>query len=548
MLARRTAHIFGGPNWRWFAAVGLLAFVLAAPFALVDVPPVLDYPNHLARYFVLAHPDDPVLSLMYAPRWGIQPNLGMDILGAAMLRMTDVYLGGKILLALSLFAPVVGVMAYHRVAFGRTSYWPLGAGLVAYNGVFFLGFMNFLLSLGLALIAGAGWIALRRRELLLARIAVGAFATAAIFFCHILGTVLFAVLIGADEASLLWKRLNSGSLNTKGLACAAGTVAAALSPAVILYCLSPLNARADSVGDWRGISKLWRILTPFMTTSAELTLITAIAVVALLILLRRQFQFAPGVPLALAGLVLAFVVCPSSMKGGAFIDMRFALMIALLLFAGIQPSLSIGEATLTSVAVATLIVLRSGYVGMTWLDHRHDLADLRAAIAQVQPRARVLAARGRPGHEADPEPANRALPGIYRLDGHLAGLLVIERRAFWPLLFADPAQQPLAVRPPFDRIAQPMSEPIEWQWIAQDTLPAEALQRAPYLDQWQRKFDDVLLIDRPEATRSSAALFPVYRGSYVELYRVDHPTDPDQHQSHAETTGGAGSKPTSIDQ
>jgi hypothetical protein len=552
MLARRTAHIFEGRDWRWFAAAGLLAIVLAAPFALVDVPPVLDYPNHLARYFVLAHPDDPILSLMYAPHWGIQPNLGMDILGAAMLRMTDayigVYAGGKILLALSLFAPVIGVMAYHRVAFGRASYWPLGAGLVAYNGVFFLGFMNFLLSLGLALIAGAGWIALRRRNFLLTRIAAGALATAVIFFCHILGTVLFAVLIGADEASLLWKRLSSGSLKSKDLAGAAGTVAAALSPAVILYCLSPLNARADSVGDWRGIAKIWRILTPFMTTSAELTLATALAVVALLILFRRQLTFAPGVPLALAGLVLAFVACPSSMKGGAFIDMRFALMIALLLFAGIQPSLSTREAMLASVVVAALIMLRSGYVATSWLEHRHDLADLRAAIAHVQPGARVLAARGHPGDQADLQPANRALPGIYRLDGHLAGLLVIERRAFWPLLFADPAQQPLAVRPPFDRIAEPMSEPVEWQWIAQDTLPAEALQRAPYLEQWQRKFDDVLLIDRPATTQSSAALSPVYRGSYAELYRIDHKADPASVESHAEATGGAGPKPTTAEE
>lgn len=525
MHASRTAHIVEGLDWRWIMAAGLLAIVLAAPFGLVDVPPVLDYPNHLARYFVLAHPNDPVISLMYAPRWGIQPNLGMDIIGAAVLRITDVYVGGKFLLALSLFAPVIGVMAYHRVAFGGYSYWPLASGLVAYNGVFFLGFMNFLLSVGLALIAGAGWIALRRRNLLLTRIATGALATAAIFFCHILGTVLFAVLIGADEASLLWKRLNSGSLKAKHLASAASTVAVALSPAIILYLLSPLNARADSVGDWRGVSKLWRTLTPFMTTSAELTLGTAIAVVALLILLRRQLQFAPGVPLALAGLVLAFVVCPSSMKGGAFIDMRFALMIALLLFAGVQPSLGIQQATVTGLVVAALIVLRSGYVATTWLDHRHDLADVRAAIAQVQPGARVLAARGHPGDQADLEPANRALPGIYRLDGHLAGLLVIERRAFWPLLFADPAQQPLAVKPPFDRIAQPMSEPIEWQWIAQEALPAEALQRAPYLDHWQQNFDAVLLIDRPATTRSPPALSPVYRGSYAELYRIDREAD-----------------------
>jgi hypothetical protein len=541
----RAAGIVDAPNRPWFMAAGLLAIVLAIPFFLVDVPPVLDYPNHLARYFVLAHPDDPVLSRMYAPHWATLPNLGMDIIGAAMLRVTDVYLGGKILLALSLFAPVIGVMAYHRAAFGGNSYWPLASGLVAYNGVFFLGFMNFLLSLGLALTASAGWIALRRRKLLLTPIAAGALAAATIFFCHIFGAILFALLIGADEASFLWKRRNSGSLKTNDLACAGGAVATALSPALVLYLLSPLNATANSVGEWRGLPKLWRILTPFMTTSAELTLMSGVIVVSLLILLRRQCQFAPGLPLALATLVLAFVAAPSSVKGGTFVDMRFALMIGLLLFAGIQPHLSARQATLTGLVFAALIVLRSGYVGTTWFDHRHDLADLRAAIAEVQPGTRVLAARGQPGYMADLQPANRALPGVYRLDGHLAALLLIERRAFWPLLFADPAQQPLTVRPPLDRIAQPTSEPVEWRWLGQEALPPEALQSARYLDHWQRDFEQVLLIDPPAEMQSHPALSPVYRGSYAQLYRIDHQPGLDQRQpqSQQQATGSAGPQP-----
>ena len=137
-----------------------LAITLVIPFFLVDVPPVLDYPNHLARYFVLAHPGDPVLAQMYLPRWGLMPNLGIDLLAAGLLKVTDVHVGGRILLTLSLFAPVVGVVVYSRGVFGEFSYWPLASGTLAYNGIFHLGFMNFLLGLGLAFAAAAGWIAL----------------------------------------------------------------------------------------------------------------------------------------------------------------------------------------------------------------------------------------------------------------------------------------------------------------------------------------------------------------------------------------------------
>ena len=505
----------------WFGVALALAIVLVIPFFLVDVPPVLDYPNHLARYFVLAHPDDAILSQMYAPHWTILPNLGMDAIGAVMLRMTDVHVGGRILLALSLFAPVIGVAVYNRVVFGRYSYWSLASGLTAYNGAFFLGFMNFLLSLGVALIGGAAWIALSRRKWVLGKIAVGAFAAVLIFFCHVFGVFLFALLIGGDEIDRLWKCRSSGALRLRDVVCTVGMLFAAISPAMVLYFLSPLAEGTLSGGEWRGLAKLWMIFAPFMTPSAELTLMTGIAVVSLLILIRRYVQLAPGMPLVFIVLVFAFVVAPSTVKGGTFVDLRFAVMIGLLLFAGMQPRL-LPLPTMLVVAIGALVVLRSSFIGMMWFDHRHDLADVRAALALVEPGARVIVARGKPGHLTDVQPPERALPGLYRLDGHIAALLVIERHAFWPLLFADSTQQPLIVKPPFDQIAQPLSEPVEWPLLGEESYSAETLRSARYLSHWRASFDNVLLIDPVPSAGTPRGLLPAYRGPYAQLFRIEH--------------------------
>lgn len=510
----------GNEGRLWHVAAMALMIILAIPFFLVDVPPVLDYPNHLARYFVLAHPDDAILSRMYAPHWAILPNLGMDAIGAAMLRVADVHVGGRILLALSLFAPVIGVAVYHRVVFCRYSYWSLASGMTAYNGAFFLGFMNFLLSLGLALIGGAAWIALRRRKWLLGSIVIGAFAAVLIFFCHIFGVLLFALLIGGDEVDRLWERRNSGAGTPRDVVYAVATLVATLSPVIVLYFLSPLGEAGVPTGEWRGLAKLWMIFAPFMTPSAELTLMTGVLVISLLILMRRYVQFAPGMPLIFAVLVLAFVVAPSAVKGGTFVDLRFALMIGLLLFAGVQPRLLPLPAILI-VTVGAFIVLRSGYIGMIWFDYRHDLADVRAALAMVEPGARVMVARGQPGHLTDVRPPERALPGIYRLDGHIAALLVTERDAFWPLLFADSAQQPLTVKPPFDQIAQPLSEPVEWPLLSEESFSAETLRNARYLSHWRASFDNVLLIDPVIPVRMPRGLLPIYRGPYAQLFRID---------------------------
>ena len=58
------------------AAVTGLCVALLLPLLVVDVPPLLDYPNHLARLFVLASlPHDPVLVRFYATHWSVIPNL-----------------------------------------------------------------------------------------------------------------------------------------------------------------------------------------------------------------------------------------------------------------------------------------------------------------------------------------------------------------------------------------------------------------------------------------------------------------------------------------
>src|SRR5258705_4629188 len=115
------------PSLPWLLGALLLAVVLAVPFVLVDVPPVLDYPNHLARYFVLSHPGDPVLSLMYAPHWRLLPKLGMDVICAGLLKGTPVHVGGGVFLGLRLFAPVMGGIVYYLVGFHTFLYLPLSS-------------------------------------------------------------------------------------------------------------------------------------------------------------------------------------------------------------------------------------------------------------------------------------------------------------------------------------------------------------------------------------------------------------------------------------
>lgn len=507
---------------RWWLAASALAVVLAVPFFTIDVPPVLDYPNHLARYFVLAHPSDPILSQMYEPRWAILPNLGMDVLGALLLRVTDAHVGGRMLLALSLFAPVIGVIAYSRAAFGRFTYWPLASGLAAYNGVFIMGFMNFLLSLGLAFMAAAGWIVWRRQGNTALAVIVGALLSAVIFLCHIFGVVLFAMLIGAFELARLDTERRSGTLRVSDVIGTAILGAVTLAPALVLYLMSPLSDGAP-LGPWGGLHKLWDLLTPFLLYSKQLTLVTAVAFFSALVLAWRHLRFAPGIVLVLTVLGAIFVITPSAIKGGTFVDNRVALMIGLVLFAGVQLQLPSRTATTIGVILAALIGLRSGYVASVWVSHRESIAELRSAIAKVEPGKRVLVARGYPIEPPPGVPAAWVLPGIGWLQSHMPALLVIERRAFWPLLFADASQQPLVVKPPYDRSAHPLSDLVHWSMLDKAPDPDVVRVLARYLPDWRTKFDDVLLLAPTDKLQPIGGLMPIHESPFAALYRVEQP-------------------------
>ena len=484
----------------WWSVLGATCAVLLVPLFLVDVPPLLDYPNHLARMYVLAFgAQDPILSQMYEQHWAIIPNLAIDLVMPEMLKLLPIYLAGRVVLGVTLLLPLAGAIVYHRVAFGVRSYWPLTAALGAYNALFLFGFMNFLLALGMALLAAAGWLRWRGSHPVWV-IAGGALATVAIFFMHLFGLVFLGVLIGCEELASFWRLRRAGGAAWSGLLRRAAMSAVAFAPPVVLVLLAPLdqlNGRVFYRPLWH---KIYCLIEPFMGYDGLADALWGIVfAVGLYLAVRHgRLRAAPGIALAFWGMFVAYLICPFAMKGTGFLDARFPIMLGLLLFAGLRPQ---GLSPRAAGAIAAVLVLaflaRTVSVGVVWLDHNRDLADFRRVTEAVAPGSRVLVV------SVDPEdtpgywegvPRGRRIPEFFRLDFHLPALLTIERRAFIPYLFTVVAKQPLAVRPPFDRISVPEGQPPDWQSlvVGYNVHPVTA---APYLADWQHHFDEVLLLN-----------------------------------------------------
>ncbi len=434
----------------------LLCMVLLAPLALVDVPPLLDYPNHLARAVVLAAgASDPFLSQMYATHWTIIPNLGTDLVLPSLLHVLPVHLAGRIVVGITILLPVIGTIAYSRAVFGGRSPWPLASCLVAYNATLLLGFLNFVAAIGIALLLAAGWIAWRERHP--ARtVALATIGTVVLFFCHLMGLLFCFVLIGGYELEQIWlRRAHRPDIFARF---------AALMPLLVasfgLYFISPLAPLADETEFSSVTDKARQLVLPFANYILPLDVATACAVGTFLIvcLATHRCRVSPSSGLALLLTAVLFVAAPWAFKGTYFLDSRFVIMLGYLLFGGTLPTGLPRTAALSAViGFAMLFGIRMAVVAYAWHGHRLDVADLRAVIAPVEPGARVLVVSVSPEEAPqywDDAPLSRKLSIGLRLDHHLPALLLIEHRAYWPFLFDNPSQQPVVTLPPYRTLAE----------------------------------------------------------------------------------------------
>jgi hypothetical protein len=444
-------------------ALALLCLLLVVPLLLVDIPPLLDYPNHLARAVVLAF-DDPVLRQMYTPHWAIIPDLGTDLVLPPLLHVLPVYVAGRIIIAAAVLLPVIGTFAYSRAVFGTRSLWPLASALVAYNGTLLLGFLNFVAGAGLALLLAAAWIAWRERYpvRIIALATVGAVA---LFFCHLMSLIFCTILIGAHELGWLWQRRGDARAATRRIALSAVPLLAPLA----LYTQSPLSPVAIGL-EWPSLDdKLRELVMPFANYLLPLDIATAVAVVgfAAICALVGRCRVTLGSGIALVVTTVLFVMAPNAVKGTYLFDTRFVIMLGFLLFGAVLP---VPQPRFVALGLALLFAARMTVLGVAWWEQRQDVAEIRTTIASVQPGERVVLAfvtrKDAPAYWRD-APMNRHLSLGLPLYYHLPALLLIEHRAFWPYLFDDPSQQPIEALPPYRDLAERVSGFVDYRRLAE---------------------------------------------------------------------------------
>jgi hypothetical protein len=486
----------------WWTSLVLMLGTLLVPLFAVAVPPLTDYPNHLARCYVLAFGhSDPVLQRMFAAHWQVIPNIAIDLILPALMHVFPPLEAGKIMLAFCLLLPTTGTIALGCAYFRKGSFWQLAAGFAAFNGLFLMGFMNFEFAIGIALWGAAGWVRYRETYPTLT-VVFGAFVATLVFFFHLTGLFFFALLIGSYELALVL----SHGLGTKERRYFAATrallFAVALAIPLFFYAVSPLGHTNDAP-NWPHLGeKASELLVPFLDYSSAFDVLTVVPVIALLIacVLAGHIRVSLAALITCGVLLAAYAVMPRGLKGAYFVDTRLPVMLGFMIFAGFIPRTpSWRRLSVAGVMVfAGLFLIRVGFITRVWIASQRDVSDLREVIAPVTPGSRVLAAdvvKGdNPAWFAE-MPTGRRLPELTATYWHLASFVLLDRRAFWPTVFASDTQQPIRVQEPYRELQAIDSPPPNYAELATTQIPPSELKRFPFLQDWTDKFDYVLVLN-----------------------------------------------------
>ena len=166
-----------------------LCAILLAPIWTVHYPPLVDYPNHLASAFVLAHLKDPAFhfSQFYGSDWNTYPYLAMDLILVGLQWFFPIDMAGRLFLSLCVLVVPLAVWFFIREANPGQDTLALWSLYISTGVYFFLdGLLNLQLGLALCFVVLGLWLRwLDRPRLTLWCLLL--VATTALYFTHLVG-------------------------------------------------------------------------------------------------------------------------------------------------------------------------------------------------------------------------------------------------------------------------------------------------------------------------------------------------------------------------
>lgn len=411
----------------WLGIV--LSFLAALPALLAWAPQMTDYPSHLAGYQIMVdHGRDPFLTRYFEFKWHWTGNLGVELLMVPMAPLFGVERAGRIIVALIPFLTGLSIISVAWTLRKRVAVGAILAFAMIWSPSLLMGFLNFSLSIALALFAFALWVRFDERPWTrrLLFIPIGF----VVWLCHVSGWGVLGVLVFGYE----WSKRRSWR-----------DWRPFLKPWPLTLPLLPmlLGMGANSkVSYGHGVLEYkWSILYRGMRSYDYLLDVTSVSIVALVLFAALVTKRIDG-RLGWAALILLFLTLavPRQIFGGDYADYRLsttALLVACLAINWPAPRWGLALAGL-------LFTIRLSITGTVWYQDAQTARHMMGALDYIPQGAKVATAVAIPRRQ-----------WFFGPFEHFGSYAVVRRSAMENSNFALPDVHMLSMREKAYRFADP---------------------------------------------------------------------------------------------
>jgi hypothetical protein len=486
-----------------WSAFALLMTLVTVPLFSTVLPPLFDYPNHLARQYLLMEGGN----AFYAVQWGPLPNLAQDLIVPLLAGMMPLDLASKLFLVMVFGLIAGGAIWLNRVATGAWRFWPLLAFLLLYNRIFLWGFVNYLFGIGVALGGIALWLSLEPRRSWV-RVLASSVVVLLCYFSHIAALGFYALVILGVEARPAITELRARQWAVLGRRIATVGMQFVLPAVLFLSYWHRTAIGGVSYADfWRKADLVFSVFDNYDRVFDVACFALFLCLLGWLVWTRR-LALVPRLGWAICIVFTSYLFMPSQMYGGSGVDHRLPIAWFLLLIASSAPRFpSRRVATAVAIVAGSMLVIRLVVIEHVWRQadeiYSADLIGIDAL-----PRGIKLAVAIPPD----------AIHLVSVPEVHLPALAISRREAFVPTLFAYPGQQPIALQPSYAALVDAAPPQLFWAGLTGGDA-AEITQLLPVLQQ----YDYVALTGGgPVDVPPNRCLAKFYRQPSFEIFAVLH--------------------------
>ena len=424
----------------------------ALPLLVARPAPLQDWPNHVARMHVLVGllGGDAFWTRYYRFVGFLVPDAALDLVvlglrhaGLPTDTAAQCFLVGTYLVFVAGFcalARAFGTLAPVKLAF---------AILLFYGNALFWGLANYVLGVGLMLGMLALWLGPPPRgDATWRRLLIAGAGALLLLFTHVVAAVAWIVILGCFD---LCRLLSSRAPPRPRLLASASWLVAAVVVAGLLHAL-PGEAGHDFSVRYAGTGiggfvarKLWLFGKLLLGGSLlqDAASVAALLCCAVVVASARPRLSAPAA-LAVAALVVLTLAAPERVGTGSVLDVRLAILPLLLLAAAVR----IEPGRLALPVVAAAVLARTLVLAVQWHAAGTVFADFRRQAVRLPAGSVMMVAYGT-------RLSSLTWQQVWSPPLTALATQVVSHGIFMPALFANPAEQPIELRPAYRSLTQP---------------------------------------------------------------------------------------------